>query len=170
MPVVTQDVKVDNATDILVPKTRKKLDYSNLISGVAIDPKQPVTATIITNKGPCVASCTPPPPPAAPTPTTTPNPNLLSQLLNEGHKRFRTYNARSHSWQGNIGAAQDYLKKCEAFLRANNDALTGRVQVWASQSDMGKLGDAINCTVSGILEPLAEGKPAGQPKCATHLP
>jgi hypothetical protein len=71
MPVIT-DVIVDNAKDILAPTKGQKLDFSNVISAVPKDLKEPVTVTMVTDKQTVYASSSLPSPSPSPTPTFAP--------------------------------------------------------------------------------------------------
>jgi hypothetical protein len=81
MPILTEDPKVDNATDVSAPKKGQKLDFTNVINGVPQDPKEPVTVTIQTDKGPFYASSGAPTPTPAPTPQ--PTPIIIKQLVTQ---------------------------------------------------------------------------------------
>lgn len=90
MPVITEDLIVDNASDILAPKKGQPVDLSNVISAVVKDPEQSVTVTMVTNKKTVYASSDPQPtatPPPSPTATSTASPKKQSfEVLGVRHK------------------------------------------------------------------------------------
>jgi hypothetical protein len=171
MPVLTDDVRLSNATDELVhPKKGDTLDFFTQISAAPQNPEKQVIVEMYTNKGSVYAftalpkSPTPPPP----TPTATPDRERLLELIKTGHTvKFGHYIAprKYVSNIGGVGNAQKYLSECAALLHEINHPAAGQVDVWANQGDIHALADAVNCTDDKILEPLAKKQIIGQPQC-----
>jgi len=82
----------------------------------------------------------------------------LSELITAGHDIKFGHWVPGHHYVGDIGSAQMYLRDCAGFLDQINHPAAGQVHVWATQGNICALADAINSTVSQILEPLVQGK------------